>query len=74
MGVQRQYHDWSAGHARPAKTSAFHVCVASNEQQAASFTFETRFISTKTGQDIRDIIRSDYKYSTYNINTENKPY
>jgi beta-mannosidase len=53
IGVQRQHHDWSVVHARPAKTSAFNVWVASSEHQAVSVTIEIRFISIRTGQDIR---------------------
>ncbi|KAK2686096.1 hypothetical protein QWA68_015365 [Fusarium oxysporum] len=55
-GVQRQHHDWSVVHARPAKTSSFEVWVASSKQQEVTVAVEIRFISIKTGRDIRDKI------------------
>jgi beta-mannosidase len=59
-GVQRQHHDWSVVHARPAKTSSFEVWVASSKQQEVTVTVEIRFISIKTGRDIRDkIVKTD---------------
>nr|RBQ83252.1 hypothetical protein FVER53263_06511 [Fusarium verticillioides] len=55
-GVQRQHHDWSVVHARPAKTSSFEVWVASSKQHEVTVTVEIRFISISTGRDIRDKI------------------
>jgi beta-mannosidase len=55
-GVQRQHHDWSVVHARPAKTSSYEVWVASSKLQEVTVTVEIRFISIITGRDIRDKI------------------
>ncbi|KAF4334987.1 beta-mannosidase [Fusarium beomiforme] len=53
-GVQRQHHDWSVVHARPAKTSSFSAWVTSSEQEAVTVAVEIRFVSIKTGEDIKD--------------------
>ncbi|CAF3480093.1 unnamed protein product [Fusarium graminearum] len=53
-GVQRQHHDWSVVHAKPAKTSSFSAWAMSSEQEAVEVTVEVRFVSIKTGSDIRD--------------------
>jgi beta-mannosidase len=59
-GVQREHHDWSVVHARPAKTSAFSVWIASNDQQETTVTVEIRFVSIKTGEDIRNkVVKKD---------------
>jgi beta-mannosidase len=59
-GVQREHHDWSVVHARPAKTSAFSVWIASNDQQEITVTVEIRYVSIKTGEDIRDqVVKKD---------------
>ena len=55
-GVQRQHHDWSVVHARPAKTSSFSAWVTSSEQEEVVVTVEIRFVSIKTGRDIRDTV------------------
>jgi beta-mannosidase len=53
-GVQRQHHDWSVVHAKPAKISSFSAWVTSSEQEAVEVTVEIRFVSITTGEDIRD--------------------
>lgn len=53
-GVQRQHHDWSVVHAKPAKTSSFSAWAMSSEQEAVEVTVEVRFVSIKTGSDIRN--------------------
>jgi beta-mannosidase len=59
-GVQREHHDWSVVHARPAKTSAISVWVASNHQQEITVTVEIRYVSIKTGEDIRNkVVKKD---------------
>lgn len=56
VGVQRQHHDWSVVHARPAKTSSFSVWVASSERQERTVTIDIRFVSIKTGKDVKNKI------------------
>ncbi|SPJ78522.1 related to beta-mannosidase [Fusarium torulosum] len=59
-GVQREHHDWSVVHARPAKTSAFSVWITSSHQQGITVTVEIRFVSIKTGEDIRNkVVKQD---------------
>lgn len=60
-GVQRQHHDWSVVHARPAKTSTFDVWVTSNEQVEVKANIEIRFISIQTGEDVKDrVVKQDH--------------
>jgi beta-mannosidase len=53
VGVQREHHDWSVCHARPAKTSAYKVWVASSLTTATEVDVELRFISISSGKDIQ---------------------
>ncbi|CAI6092577.1 unnamed protein product [Clonostachys chloroleuca] len=53
VAVEREHHDWSVCHARPAETSSFAVWVASSEQMESKVDVEVRFISVKTGSDIK---------------------
>jgi beta-mannosidase len=58
--VEREHHDWSVCHARPAKTSSFNVWVASSEQIESKVDVEIRFVSVKTGSDIKGkILKSE---------------
>ncbi|OAQ65104.1 beta-mannosidase [Pochonia chlamydosporia 170] len=57
VGVQREHHDWSVCHARPAKQSTFSVWVSSNKQQSIMGDVEIRFVSIATGEDIKPAIR-----------------
>lgn len=60
VGVQRQHHDWSVCHARPAKTSKYTVWIASSKLSETTVDFELRFVSVKTGKDIKPaIIKKD---------------
>lgn len=53
VAVEREHHDWSVTHARPAKTSSFSVWVSSNGQSETMADIEIRFISVNTGLDVR---------------------
>ncbi|VUC21450.1 unnamed protein product [Clonostachys rosea] len=54
--VQREHHDWSVGHARPAKKSPFDVWVASSLRDEVYGDVEIRFISIESGKEIKDTI------------------
>ncbi|KAM6536096.1 hypothetical protein FALCPG4_005616 [Fusarium falciforme] len=59
VAVERDHHDWSVCHARPAKKSPFSVWTV-NSQREVKGDVEVRFISVKTGNDIKDkILRKD---------------
>ena len=60
IGVQRAHHDWSVVHARPAKTSDWELWVASFRREEVTATVELKFVSIKTGKEIKDaIIKKD---------------
>ncbi|KAL2831701.1 glycoside hydrolase superfamily [Aspergillus cavernicola] len=56
IGVQRVHHDWSVCHARPAKSSAYSVWVASSSPRESKVDIELRFISIESGKDIRPAV------------------
>ncbi|OKL62158.1 Beta-mannosidase B [Talaromyces atroroseus] len=56
VGVQREHHDWSVSHARPAKTSKFELWAVSSLQEEVNALVELKFISIDTGLEIRDRI------------------
>ncbi|RSL48472.1 hypothetical protein CEP54_012913 [Fusarium duplospermum] len=57
--VERDHHDWSVCHARPAKKLPVSVWIV-NSQREVKGIVEVRFISVKTGNDIKDkILRED---------------
>ena len=53
VGVQREHHDWSVAHARPAKSSDYEMWVASSHLHEVLGTVELRFVSIETGKDIK---------------------
>ncbi|KAH7310846.1 glycoside hydrolase superfamily [Stachybotrys elegans] len=53
--VQREHHDWSGGHDRPKKTK-FDVWVASRECSQVCGEVEIRFISIRTGSQIKPAV------------------
>ena len=62
VAVKREHHDWSVAHARPAKKSEFELWVASFKTEEIKATVELRFISIKTGKDIKEpIVFKDVK-------------
>ena len=70
VGVQRAHHDWSITHARPIKTSDYELWVVSSKLEELTATVELRFISIKTGKEIKDaIVKRDIKI-TANGTTE----
>ncbi|KAJ0413362.1 beta-mannosidase B [Aspergillus carlsbadensis] len=56
VGVQREHHDWSVCHARPAKVSKYTVWVASSLREEPKVNLELRFVSIDTGKDIKSPI------------------
>jgi beta-mannosidase len=55
-GVQREHHDWSVCHARPAKVSKYSVCVTSSLRRGSTLDVELRFVSIDSGEDIKPAI------------------
>jgi beta-mannosidase len=53
VGVQREYRDWSVMHARPAKTTRWTLWVASSRLESFEAQVEVRFVSIKTGKEIK---------------------
>ena len=53
VAVKRAHHDWSVVHARPAKTSAWELWVASSSTTELKATVELRYISISTGKEIK---------------------
>lgn len=64
VGVQRAHHDWSISHARPAKTSEFELWVVSNRQVEIAAKVELRFISIKTGSEIKGRIEKEIRITS----------
>lgn len=56
-GVQREYRDWSVMHARPAKTTKWKFWVASMRLDPLEAQVELRFLSIKTGKDLKPVWR-----------------
>ncbi|KAK7414438.1 hypothetical protein QQX98_006717 [Neonectria punicea] len=56
VGVQRDHHDWSVCHARPAKTSSYNMWIASNSPEEVKVDTELRFVSIESGEDIRPAV------------------
>lgn len=56
VGVQREHHDWSVAHARPAKSSQFQMWVVSSQMKVVDATVKLRFICIETGEDIKPAI------------------
>ncbi|KAL2853177.1 hypothetical protein BJX68DRAFT_265400 [Aspergillus pseudodeflectus] len=55
-GVQREHHDWSVCHARPAKVSKYSVCVTSSLRRGSTLDVGLRFVSIDSGEDIKPAI------------------
>ncbi|KKK18066.1 hypothetical protein P175DRAFT_0457433 [Aspergillus ochraceoroseus IBT 24754] len=56
IGVRREHHDWSVSHAQPPKTSKYELWVVSSQQTELVGKVELKFLSIKTGQEIRETI------------------
>jgi beta-mannosidase len=61
VAVKRAHFDWSVVHARVPKTSDYEVWVASQRQQDILATVELRFISIKSGEEIKDKVVKQLK-------------
>lgn len=62
VAVKRSHFDWSVVHARVPKTSDFEVWVASQRTEEVTATVELRYISIKTGKEIKEkFIKEDIK-------------
>ncbi|KAI0512873.1 family 2 glycosyl hydrolase [Xylaria bambusicola] len=60
IGLSREYHDWTSGHVDPTesfKDSKFDLWIVSDRTQTLQANIAVRFISIKTGQDIRQPVR-----------------
>ncbi|RJE26160.1 hypothetical protein PHISCL_01510 [Aspergillus sclerotialis] len=53
VGVQREHHDWSVAHARPAKSSRFSVWAVNSKPYPVEAQVELRFVAISTGDDIK---------------------
>jgi len=56
VAVKRAHFDWSVVHARVPKTSEYEVWVASQSLKKVVATVELRYISIKTGKEIKETI------------------
>lgn len=62
VGVQRAHADWSVVHARPAKSLDWELWVASSRLEELTATVELRFVSVKTGKEIKAaMVKTDIK-------------
>ncbi|KAJ5134355.1 hypothetical protein N7526_005720 [Penicillium atrosanguineum] len=59
IGVQREHHDWSVAHARPAKASHFHLWAVNSKMEPKNATVCLRFVSIETGSDIKPAITKE---------------
>ncbi|RDW87120.1 beta-mannosidase [Aspergillus mulundensis] len=56
IGVRREHHDWSVSHAVPPKASKYELWVVSSLRKEQTGQVELRFISIKTGLEIREAV------------------
>ena len=56
VAVKREHQDWSVRHARPAKSSKFELWVASNLQKPLTATVELKYISIRTGAEVKPAV------------------
>ncbi|SPJ78226.1 related to beta-mannosidase [Fusarium torulosum] len=70
VGVQREHHDWSVCHARPAKTSSYKVWISSSLQDNVSVDLELRFISINTGKEVKPAVTRNDIIVTSNGTTD----
>ncbi|KAJ4309087.1 hypothetical protein N0V84_011706 [Fusarium piperis] len=69
VAAEREHHDWSVCHARPAKKSSFSIWIV-NSQCEAKGDIEVRFISVRTGNEIKSKILLENIVITANGTTE----
>lgn len=56
IGISRKYHDWTSGHVDPAESfrdNKFDLWIVSDRTESVQGDVAVRFISVKTGQDVR---------------------
>jgi beta-mannosidase len=70
VGVQREHHDWSVCHARPAKTSSYKVWISSSLQNEVNVDLELRFISIDTGKEVKPTVTKNNIPVTSNGTTD----
>lgn len=56
IGVRREHHDWSVTHAREPKTQKWELWAVSSKLEDKVIDVELRFVSVRTGKDIKDKI------------------
>lgn len=56
IGVRREHHDWSVTHARQPKTQSWELWAVSSKLEEKIVDIELRFVSVKTGKDIKEKI------------------
>jgi beta-mannosidase len=70
VGVQREHHDWSVCHARPAKTSSYKVWISSSLLNEVNVDLELRFISIDTGKEVKPAVTKNNIVVTSNGTTD----
>lgn len=70
VGVRRAHDDWSVVHARPPPKSDWELYLVSNKLEHITADVELRFISVKTGKDVKDPIVKKRVKITPNGTTE----
>lgn len=64
VGIRRQHHDWSVTHAREPKSQGWELWAVSSKMESVTADLEVRFISVKTGQEIKEkIVKKGIKLS-----------
>lgn len=53
IGVRREHHDWSVTHAREPKSQAWELWAVSSKLEDQVVDVELRFVSVRTGKDIK---------------------
>lgn len=62
IGVKREHHDWSVTHAREPKTQSWELWAVSSKLEDMIVDIELRFVSVKTGKDIKEkVTKKDIK-------------
>ena len=54
VGIRRKHHDWSVTHAREPKTQEWELWAVSSRLEEMTADIEVRFISVRTGKEIKD--------------------
>lgn len=56
VGVRRKHHDWSVTHAREPRTQEWELWVVSSRLEEVRADVEVRFVSVKSGKEIKDTL------------------